>query len=296
MRQVEIEAQVAGRIAEIPFDAGQAVHGGQVLARIEDRESSSAVGAREARLRQADAAMRDARIHFERTRRVREANPDAVSGAALDQARAAYETAQAAKSAAAAELGLAVLTAPFDGVVMRRHLEVGELAVPGKPLMTLYDPTALRLVTDIPLSRFAAIERSTRAIIDIPGRDASVETDALEFLPGADSTTQTVRLRINLPESVEAARAFRPGGFVRLRLAAGKITALTIPSRAVLRRGEITAAYVLEAEGTLAMRHVRLGQPVGKTDIEILSGLAGGETVVVNPMRATVLQRAGTRQ
>jgi RND family efflux transporter MFP subunit len=292
-RQAAIEAQIAGRIAELPFDVGQTVRRGQVLARIEDREAGVEVGAREARLLQAEAALLNARTQYERAQRVRQADPDALSASALDQARAAYEAALAAQRAAAAERGLAQVTAPFDGVVARRDAAVGDMAVPGKPLLTLYDPSSLRLIADIPSHRLAAVQARPRVRLEAAGKaGADIEAQRIEFLPVTDARTQSVRARVYLPAG---SADLRPGSFVRLSFATEEAPRLVIARQAVLRRGELTAAYVVGPDGSLALRQIRLGQAIDEASVEVLAGLAPGETLARDPVEAGVLRAASRK-
>lgn len=292
-RQATIEAQVGGRISELRVDAGQAVHRGQILARIEDRESGTAVGVREARLQQAEAALVNAKAQYERAARIRQTNPDALSESAFEEARARYDTARSAQRAAHAERALAVVVAPFDGIIERRFLSVGEVAAPGKALLSLYDPAALRLVADVPQDRVAALQSRSRARVDLCFqvelcvRGQFIDAGRIEFLPAADSNTGTVRARLYLPDRIPG---LRPGGFARVDFAMGEERILSIADEAVLRRGEITAAYVLKADGSLALRQIRLGSTIDAARVEVLAGLAAGDVVASRPVEIGILR------
>ncbi|MDB5970064.1 MAG: secretion protein HlyD [Hydrocarboniphaga sp.] len=288
-RQATIEAQVGGRVSELPFDVGQSVRRGQVLVRIEDREARAAMGSREARTRQADAELAHSKAQYERAERVRSLNPDALSESALGEARAAYQSALAAQASARAELGLAVITAPFDGIVARRDIAVGDMAAPGKALLWLYDPSSLRLVVDVPQSRLADVQASPHASIEPRDSQALFEAQRIEFPPAADPRTQSTRVRVYPPDGITQ---LRPGTFSRVIFSGPPSQTLTITQDAVLRRGEITAAYTVNADGSLSMRQIRVGRAVAGDRLQVLAGLKAGQSVVRRPVEADIRRRS----
>ena len=136
---------------------GDHVRAGQVLARLESQAADQGVVASGAQARAAAAQLEVARREVLRKRQLFARNY--ISQAALDQAEAVYRAARAQVSALSAQTGAArsqagffVLRAPFDGVVSARSAELGDMAMPGRPLMTLYDPTALRVTAAVPAS------------------------------------------------------------------------------------------------------------------------------------------------
>jgi multidrug efflux pump subunit AcrA (membrane-fusion protein) len=161
------------------------------------------------------------------------------------------------------------------------------MASPGKPLLTIYDPAAMRVVINVPQSRVSAL-RQEAAVIEIPGAPpalTSIKAPAMSVLPTADPVSQMVQVRFALPSR---AGGVSPGMFARARLAVaapGQQKRLSIPSQAVFRRSELTAVYVLDKSGQPQLRLIRSGRvSAGRT--EVLSGLDGGEKVVLDPLAA----------
>ena len=155
IRQSTVAAQIAGRIVELNFDVGDYVKQGQVILRIDEREVSQAFAGTQAQVAQAQANLSQAKANFERQRLL--VSQKFVSQAAMDRAAAEYKAAQAQVAAtlasagqAATTKGFAVIVAPYSGVVAARHVEIGEMARPGRPLMTGFDPAGLRVVAKIP--------------------------------------------------------------------------------------------------------------------------------------------------
>lgn len=290
VKQSTVAAQISGRIVEVHFDVGDTVQKGQVLVRIDESEARQAVAGSEAVVAQARANLQNARQHYERTRQL--LAQKFISQAALDKAQADYRAAEAQLAAAQAGAGQAATTrgftavmAPYSGVVAVRHVELGEMASPGKALMTGFDPKDLRVVASIPQYKLADVRRSARAQVEFPSFNKWVTAKAVTLLPAADVKTHTTRVRLDLPEDVHDVY---PGMFARAHFAVGRAKKLLVPAPAVVRRSEVTAVYVVDAKGGVTFRQIRLGEPAADGMIEVLAGLSAGETVALEPVKAGI--------
>lgn len=288
VKQSTVAAQISGRVVEINFDVGDYVKKGQVIMRIDEREVTQALAGSQAQVAQAQAALQNARAHYERTRQL--VARQFVSQAALDKAQADYKAAQAQLSAtlagagqAATAKGFATIVAPYSGVVAARHVELGEMASPGKPLMTGFDPRDLRVVANIAQYRLAEVRRAPRAQVEFPELNKWVKAAAVTVLPAADVRTHTTRVRLDLPEEV---REVHPGMFARAHFTVGQTRKLVVPAAAVVRRSEVTAVYVVDDRDGVQFRQVRLGEPAGQGGVEVLAGLVPGEKVALEPVKA----------
>jgi RND family efflux transporter MFP subunit len=293
VRQSTVAAQVSGRIVDIRFDVGDRVEQGEVIVRIDERAATQALAASGAQVREAQAALADAKAQHERQRQL--LAQGLVSRAVADQAEAAWKAAEARVTAllagedrAATERSFATIVAPYGGIVAARHVELGEMAVPGKPLMTGFDPATLRVAADVPQSQVAAIEASGRARIEIPSRGQWIEATRLTIVPAADPQTHTTRVRLDLPADVSG---IYPGVFARVHFVVGRAPRLLVPRAALLRRSELTAVYVIGADGRPLLRQVRLGIAGDEQAVEVLSGLIAGERVALDPVRAGMSAR-----
>jgi RND family efflux transporter MFP subunit len=288
VRQSTVSAQIAGRIVELRFDVGDFVKKGDVIARIDERAAGQAVAASEAQVSEADAAARNARLQYERSKQL--LSQKFISQAALDKAEADYKQAQARLSAmlagagqAATERSFATIVAPYSGVVAARHVELGEMAVPGKPLMTGFDPSSLRAVANVPQAQVAAIQASGRARIEVPSLGRWIDVRQLTVDPSADPRTHTTRVRLDLPEDV---RGVYPGVFARAHFTVGRAPRLLAPRAAVFQRSEVTGVYVIDGRGMPRMRQVRVGTEGDEVSVEILAGVKPGERVALDPIKA----------
>ena len=183
---------------------------------------------------------------------------------------------------AATERSFATLVAPYGGIVAARHVQLGEMAAPGKPIMTGFDPSSLRVVATVASMQVAAIQAGARARVEIPAANRWVEARSMTVVPSADPRTHSTQVRIELPEDV---RGVYPGVFARAHFVIGRAPRLMVRRAAVVRRSELTAVYVLGA-GTPQLRQVRLGTVADELGIEVLAGLRPGERVALDPVAA----------
>jgi RND family efflux transporter MFP subunit len=295
VRQSTVAAQISGRVVDIRFDVGDFVKKGEVIVRIDERAVTQAQEASEAQVREAQAALGNARASYERSRQL--LAQKFISQAALDQAEAAYKAAQARVTAllagagqAATERSFATVVAPYSGVVAERHIELGEMASPGRPLMTGFDPSTLRVVATVPQAQVASIRALGKARIEVPSLGRWVDVKRITVVPAADPRTHTTRVRLDLPGDV---RGIYPGVYARAHFAVGAAPKLLVPRAAVIRRSELTAVYVLGDDGRPLLRQVRLGAAGDERSVEVLAGLKPGERVALDPVKAGMSAPAG---
>jgi len=280
IQQATVGAQVPGRVLEVKADAGQPVKKGDVLMRIDAREAAEAA-------RAAEAQFANAKVNYERTKSL--VTQKFMSAAALDKAKADFDAASANRAAAGASQSHATILAPIAGVVARRHAELGDMAMPGTPLFKIYQPGGLRVTASIPQYRLKDMREVKTAKVEFPESGKWVEATAVQVLPTADAATHVSQVRVTLPTVPEAT----PGMFARVHFVTGQAKKLTVPATAVLRRGEVAAVYVQAADGRLSLRQLRLGEVVGQGEVEVLAGLAAGDKVVADPVKAGIQLKSG---
>jgi RND family efflux transporter MFP subunit len=287
VRQATLGAQVAGRITELAVKAGDPVRAGQVLARIDARTAEQAVAAIRSQVAEAEANLANARRRHDRN--VNLFAQKFVSQAAVDQSEAELKAAQAqvdslkanAVQASAAQT-FTTITAPFAGVVGATHVELGDMAQPGRQLVTVFDPKDLRVTATLPQASLAKVRLGEPVAIELSGRAGTVKATRVTVIPLADARTHSTRVRLDLPPT----DGVLPGQFARAWFVTGTTRALAIPASALLKRGEVTAVYVVDRDGRALLRQVRTGEPVAGGMVEILAGLAGGERIAQNPVQA----------
>jgi RND family efflux transporter MFP subunit len=290
-RQSTVSAQISGRIKEINFDVGSRVNKGQVILRIDERETAQALAASNAQVAQAQVTLQNAKATYERAKQLFEQK--FISQSALDKAQTDYQVARAQAAASEAGAGQASLArgysdviAPYGGVVAARLVEVGEMVTPGKPLMVGFDPSEMRVIVSVPQYKLQEIGMNPKAMVEVPSLKRWINAASVTVQPLADARTHSTMVRVNLPSN-EA--GVYPGMFVRAHFVVGKASKLVIPESAVLHRSEVVAVYVVDDKDNVKLRQVRLGDGTADGLVEVLAGLNPGEKVALDPIKAGML-------
>ena len=286
VRQSTVAAEIVGRVEDVMFDVDDVVEKGAAIIRFRDTEQRARAGQASAAVEEAAAALREVELEFARTKDL-----DArklVAKSELDRMDAALSTAQARLKAAKAglisareQLSHTEVKAPYSGIVVARHVEVGETVGVGQALMTGLSLEELRVDVRVPQSLVDLVRRHGRASVMLSdGR--VLPAASLTVFPYANKPSHSFRVRVKLAPGIQGVY---PGSFVKVVFETGERASLMVPSKAVVRRSEVTGVYVVGPEGAVFMRQLR----PGRTDDErtaILAGLAEGERVALNPVLA----------
>ncbi len=263
---VDLEAKLSGRILTLPVKLGQTVKEGDLLVTLATQEI-------QARLEQAEAALRQSETDFQRLTKLR--TTGAAMQSELDTATFRQQSAHAAVAEAKALMAYAQITAPMSGVVARKDADVGDLAMPGKPLLRLEDPTNLRLEAEVPNSVLARVKPGAALTVRVDALGLELQGKVAEIAPVADPATRSVRVKLDLPPTP----GLLPGQFGRVAVPTAEADFLLVPTTALVRRGQLDLVFVAR-EGKAQMRIVRTGRTLA-AGVEVLSGLNPGESVVV---------------
>lgn len=267
-----IATRTSGTVERVAVDVGSRVDRGDTLATLDERDV-------EARIDGAAAALRKAEQYHRRIRAL--AEDGAATGQELDDAEAALEQARAALEESRAQRAYVVLRAPFDGVVTRRTVEPGELAAPGRPVLTLVETGSVKITAHLPADLAQSVEAGTRVTVVDPGSGRSAAAEIVRVSPALEASTRQFRAEARFRDGATGGLALPPGSFVRVRLPGFAPRSVWIPEDAVVRRGQLTGVFVLRAD-TLRLRWIRTGERRGE-GVEALAGLSPGDSVVRSP-------------
>lgn len=297
--QTVIGAQVAGTVTAVNVKAGDAVLAGQLLVRIDSRAAEQSAAAAAAQVRAARAALELAARDVDRQRQLYRQRY--ISEAALDRAEAQFKATEAQVSAdlaqsntAQAQSGYFSVHAPYTGIVAEVPVTVGDMAVPGRALIVLYEPSLLRVAVAVPQSAVPGSLSAQSVRIEIPGGAGAVkklQPTRVVVLPTADPGSHTVTVRLELPARADV----KPGTFARTVLpapAGASDTRIFLPVDAIVRHAEMTGVYVLDADHRPLLRAVRIGR-TGGDRVEVLAGVSPGDRVVTDTAAAARLSVRG---
>jgi RND family efflux transporter MFP subunit len=307
--ETRIESQVTAQVVTVTVRPGSRVTKGQVLVSLDNRQLQARLDQARQGLKSAQAARKQARqgvlsaeaaysqaeANFKRTQTYFKSK--AATQQEMEKAQSLYSQAQA--SLAQAEeaytgtmagikqaeevvreaqiaMGYTRIVAPETGEVLKRLVEPGDLALPGKPLLVLQTAGAYRLEAHVREGLIDRVRLGMQLPAVIVTLDKEVPTQVEEIIPYADPQTRTFLVKAALP----FIDRLYPGMFGKLRIPYVTEKVVVIPERALRRIGQLELVTVREGD-RWTRRYVKTGRRLDN-HIEVLSGLAGNETIGLN--------------
>jgi RND family efflux transporter MFP subunit len=283
-RRAEVATRLMARVTAVLVDVGTPVRAGQPLVRLGEEDvaagRSRALAARDAAQAARDEAARQA------ARMDTLLQQDAVARVQRDQAHLALAQAESQLAMAEASLrdaataaSYATLAAPFAGVVTSRTVDPGDLATPSEPLVVIEDNGARDAVIAVPVELATRLRRGTTVAV-FDGMERTVLAPVRVIAGAADPATRTLEVRLIVPAN------WPTGAAVTALVPAGVHQGITVPERAVVRRGQLTGVRVVMGDAVV-LRWVRLGRSrdgaptePDSARVEVLSGLEPGDRIV----------------
>lgn len=268
-----ISSSIMGNVRALKVTVGSHVRAGDVLVQL-------SAGEIDAKANQASAMFAQAELDLKRAEQLKASQ--SIPASRYEATAAQFRVAQATLAEANVMRGYTTLRAPFAGVITEKHCDVGDLAVPGKPLLVLEKPGALRLEAAVPevIAQLLHLGDVLSARLDSVA--LPLPATVSELSPSADPISRTVLVKLDLPDTP----ALRPGMFGRLTVQTGQERVVVVPAPAIVRRGQMELVFVVK-DGKAQLRIVRTGREQ-QGAAEVLSGLDDRELVVVDNARALV--------
>ena len=275
-----VTSRVVANVVEMRATAGQHVTSGETLVVLDDRDLRHRVQQAQDAVRSAEATLEQAQSDYKRDKPL--FDQQVITPYDFEHTQTNLKTAEAnlhrlqqAEREAEVNLSYAVISSPFTGVVVDKLANVGDLAAPGKPLLTMYEQGRLWLEANVPeeLMDRVRLNEVLPFRIDATGRE--MRGRVVEIVPSSDPSSRTVAVRVHLSETKDVV----PGMFGRLLLPMKPEQILTVPESALIRAGQLTMVDVVN-DGRIQRRTVQLGRAIGNR-YEVLSGIAAGETVAI---------------
>lgn len=281
-RKTVVSAQIVAVIRDVRVRAGDQVAAGDTLIVLDDRELIARVQEARRSVQGTEAARSKAEADFRRASQL--IGRGVISQSELDQAEATFKVADAELGRArqglqAAEVALsyAEMQSPVAGRIVDRLADPGDTALPGKPLLSLYDPTALRMEVAVRESLVTHLKVGEAVEVRLGADAEMIEGRVDEIVPQAEAGSRTFLVKVGLPRRP----GMYTGMFGRVRFAAGERRRVLVAEAAIEHIGQLDFADVVGAEGTVARRLVTLGAPAGEGRVEVLSGLRAGEAALL---------------
>ncbi|MDR3557192.1 MAG: efflux RND transporter periplasmic adaptor subunit [Syntrophobacteraceae bacterium] len=299
--EAQVSSHLMAQIRDIRVEPGDLVHGPEdggaptVLATLDDRTVEAKLGQARSQVVALEDAVVAARANVQKAASDYRRYQNLLKNGATTAQRAQYARterdvatadvarlqAQKKQSEEAAReakvmLGYTVITAPFSGRVVKKILDVGDMAAPGRPLFFIDSPSRAEMHAVVSESILSSLQIGQQIEVGIDALHRKTMGTIREIVPSADNSTRTVLVKITLPASADLVS----GMFARVFVPCGVYHALVIPARAVREVGQLYLVDTVDAQGAIERRFIRPGKTRGDL-VEVLSGLKAGEEVVV---------------
>lgn len=282
-RTSAVASRAMGVVTSLKVREGDVVRAGQLLLTLDDRDAAQ-------RLQAAGMALEAARQQKMLTettwRRYRNLYAEkALSRQEMDQietqkkvAGAEYERAAAMAEEARTHQSFTRVTAPVSGRITQKHIDVGSMAAPGMPLLTIEEDGNYYVETAVDERWRSKVKPGSPVHMILYNAGLEEQGFVRQILPAIDPLSRTFIVKIGLKNE-----HLRSGLFVRVRIPVGQKEALTVPDKAIVMKGQLTGVYAVDDQGVVTYRLIRAGMNT-TAGVEVISGLAPGDRVITRGM------------
>jgi len=282
-----ISSRVMGAVTSLKVREGDHVESGRLLMTIDDRDAAERV---RAAAMSVEAARQNRDLSDKTWRRYRALfEQKVISRQEMDRVEAQKKTAEAEYSRAAAmaeeaktNLGFTRITAPISGRITSKLIDVGSMAAPGMPLLTIEGSGDIYVEAAVDESLTGTIQSGMSAEVTVPSLGKDLSGTVREVVPAVDPLSRTFIVKVPVQD-----KGLKSGLFARVRIPLSKRPALLVPDKAIVSKGQLTGVYVVDGRGLVTYRLIRAGKrfPDGT---EILSGLSAHERVITGNVERAI--------
>jgi len=287
VQTANISTRVMGRITNIFVKVGDRVNKGQLLASVWDEDIKAKRAQADAMITEAEAAYATAQKDYDRFNNLYK--QQSATAKELDNVALQYNSAKARVAAAKqmrtevnANLSYSSLTAPFSGVVTQKQAEVGSIANPGMPILTIEQNGIFQVSASVAESDISKIHLGDVANIQIKSTGKSLDGKVVQINPSSQFTAGQYIVKISIPGT--AKKEIYAGMFAGVSIPVKDIPqvkndAVLVPLSAIINRDELTGIYTVSGNNTALLRWIRLGKTYGDK-AEVISGLSKDEKFI----------------
>ncbi|KAB5490921.1 MULTISPECIES: efflux RND transporter periplasmic adaptor subunit [Flagellimonas] len=287
LNNATLSTRMMGYVESLPVKIGQKVNKGDLLISINNVDLRAQKAQVEASIAEATVAFNNAKKDYARFQNLfRESS---ASQKELDDMTARYEMAKARlesanqmKNEVNSQFAYANIRAPFSGVVTNTYIDEGDMANPGVPLVSVESPGGFEVVAKVAENNITGIQVGAKALVQVKALDTIVTGKVTELSASAQNTGGQYLMKVQLDKTDAKILS---GMYATVRLetdnANNEKTMVTVPSKALIQKGQLSGIYTLGQDNVALLRWLRLGETYGD-EVEILSGLSKGETYIVS--------------
>lgn len=284
-QKVKLSTKLMGNVTYLPFDAGASIKKGEVLAKIQSRDIQAKKQQVIAGLSAAEAAHLNMKRNYERIKSLYEKGSatekefeDVTLG--YKMAESQFKSAKEMKKEIDDVLSYSVLKAPFDGFIVNKFVQTGDIAAPGYPLLIVENFKDFNVVANVSADNINKLSKGNEVNIVIDAvKDEKLNGKILEVNPGAHPASRqySVKVKLNTPDKLK--EKIKSGMYARVLIPDASDTKIMIDKKHIIKRGQLSGVYTVNRNNEAVLRWLRLGKE-NDNQIEVLSGLKNGEKII----------------
>ena len=295
--QTQLSPRVMGAIERIPVEVGATVAQGQTLVEIRSQDIQAQVDQAQARIAEARAGLTQAEADYQRIQNLYE--KESATERELDQARARFEmmkarlrAAQEARRQAQESLGYAKIQAPYNGRVIQKFMQEGQMASPGQPILALESDGQFEVVAQVPESEINRFRAGDSVVVRLDALDNTLPGIVGQLNPSSQYTGAQYEIKVKLLPDAERNGLIKSGMFAHIIRYSGQQKGIFLPKDVLVQRGQLEGVYRLSTQGRALLQWVRTGRETPDGRVEILSGLSGGDHVITSAVNGRLTDGA----
>lgn len=286
----QLSTRLMGSITAVLVKVGDKVRKGQLLATVSANDMQARAAQTTAAIAEAEANLANAKKDFDRFTQLYQ--KQSASAKELDNVTLQYNAAKARVEAAnqmrnevSSMLGYTQIHAPFDGVVTQRMADVGDMASPGMPLVTIEQAGQLELNATVSEEDIARLVRGASATVSIRSINRSFQTTVSEISPSSQYNGGQYLVKLSVPANER--EGLYAGMYANIWIPSSKtatsagIHSVFVPLTSLVRKDQLIGLYTISSQGTALLRWIRIGKQSGD-QVEVLSGLSLNEKFIVS--------------
>ena len=296
-----VAARMMATVTAVLVKEGETVKAGQALLILDSRDVVQKVKAASAGVQEAEKALESTRqnmalaeITYGRYKNMFDAKAlskqeldqvetqKKVAGLEFERVTQMVNRAHAGLAEARVYQGFATVAAPVAGVVTNKRIELGSMAVPGMPLLTVEDPSAFRLEVDVNESLAGKLRPGLAVPVAIPATEQRFTGRISDVIPAVDPASRSFLVKIDLTNP-----GLQSGLYAKVQIPMAERMAIVVPETVIVAKGQLTGVYVADDHGLVSYRLVRTGRQYAQ-GLEIVSGLKGNETIITDGITQAV--------
>ena len=284
-QRINLSTKVMGQITQMDVDEGDFVRKNQIIARIKQDQILAQKNQVVANLKQAKAALQNVETNYKRIKALYE--DKSATQKEFDDIKTQYDVAQAKVDALNGKLqevqdlmNYTEIRSPVDAYVIQKMAEVGDMASPGRPILTVENVHYFKVKASVPEAQIELFHKGDSVAVHVKAASAEPIPGVVSSVnPSGDARSRqfTVEIRLNPRDD----KLVKSGMYAQIVLEKGKRSVISVPKNALVHRGQLTGLYTLNEDNEAYLRWVRTGRTLN-SQVEILSGLKAGERYIAN--------------